>query len=152
MALEIKEMSQRSAHLTAGEWQCKVHVVHTISAVHNIHIYPAWCHKVLTKHWYCTYLPRYKTPHLWRLQYELSYFRKGIITVLEREAKKENRKFDYPFLAMCCSLLLLRTSVEYTHLQPKFVKTSWKGPNILCRHKRVLFQPRSIMLWWNVRN
>ena len=45
-------MSQASAHLMAGDWQCKVHVVHPISAVHNIHIYPAWSHKVPAKQWY----------------------------------------------------------------------------------------------------
>ena len=55
-----------------------------------------------------------------------THFRKGITTVLEGQTKKENRTFDYPFVVMCCSLLLLATSVEHTHthLQPKSVKAS----------------------------
>jgi len=35
--------------------------------------------------------------------------------------------------------------------QSNSVITSWKGPKILCRYKRVLFYLRSIMLWLRVR-
>jgi hypothetical protein len=37
-------------------------------------------------------------------------------------------------------------------IPPNSVITPWKGLNILCRYKRVLLQPGSLMLWLTVRN
>jgi hypothetical protein len=40
----------------------------------------------------------------------------------------------------------------HIYIQANSVITSWKGENILCRFKRLSLQPKSVMLWFTVRN